>query len=536
MMRSPVGRSAKIRQLVHIAAMLLWLILSASAALAHAGLVASDPVDGAVLKTAPRTLSLTFTEPVTPLVFTLLSADGARRDLSGATATDLSVTLDLPDGLMRGTHLLTWRAVSADGHPVSGTLAFSVGAPGALPPAATGGDVARTAAIWLTRATLSVLIFGAVGALLFAAAVAPLPPRHLSAIGNIALLGVPLVGISLGLQGLDALGLGLDGLFSPRPFAAGFGTSFGGTAIAASLAFLATFAASRVSPRHRIGLVILATGAAALAPMLSGHAGTAPPTFVSKPAILLHVLGLIFWLGSLLPLAVLLTRNDSAADRALARFSRIVPFAVLLIVASGLVLAALQMGPPNPAWLTGYGLLLGTKLLLLAPLFAVALANRLWLTRPVLSGDDTARRRLRLLVIGEILLVLLVLCVVAGWRFTPPPRVVAEIAARPAHTHIHTDAAMADLALTPGHAGPAELSLWLMDGTLAPLAPRSVTVTLSSTALGIERLERPARHDEDGFWRVPLVLPAGGTWNVALAIRVDDFTMLQLSGELEVNP
>lgn len=524
------------RYIVRMAMMIGWLILSGSAAMAHAGLVSSDPVDGAVLKASPEALVLNFTEPVTPLVFTLLSADGARQDLAGAVATDDSVRIGLPKGLMRGTHLVTWRAVSADGHPVSGTISFSVGAPGTVPQAATGGDALRDGAIWAVRAGLYLLLFGTVGAALFGAVVEPLPRGFARGTGFAALPGVGLAALAVGLQGLDALGLGLGGLTSAAPWVTGFGTSFGGTAIAMALAFFATYVASGVSARRRLGLVVLAVGAAALAPMLSGHAGTAPPSFVSKPAVAIHIAGLLFWVGSLVPLALLLRAGGPEAERGLARFSRVIPFAVAAIVGSGGVLAVLQLGPPGPAWAGGYGVILATKLALLVPLFALALANRLWLTRPALAGAAGARKRLRWLVLSEIVLVALLLLVVAGWRFTPPPRVVAEIAARPAHTHIHTDAAMADVTLTPGHAGEAVLSLWLMDGALAPLEPKAVTVSLSNTALGIEKLERQAKLDPDGFWRVKVTLPAGGAWQLGLALRVDDFTLLRLDGALDVNP
>lgn len=524
------------RHFVSMAMFVGLLILSGSAAMAHAGLVASDPVDGAVLRASPEALLLSFTEPVTPLVFTLLSPNGARQDLTSAVSTDDDVRLALPMGLMRGTHLVTWRAVSADGHPVSGTISFSVGAPGAVPQAGTGGDASRDTAIWTLRAGLYLLLFGTVGAVLFGAVVVPLPQGFTRGVGVAALPGIGLAGLAVGLQGLDALGLGLGGLLSAAPWATGFGTSFGGTAVAMALAFLAVFVASRVAPGRRLGLVVLAAGAAALAPMLSGHAGTAPPTWLSKPAVVIHIAGLMFWVGSLVPLVRLLRAGGPDTERALARFSRAIPYAVAAIVLSGGVLAVLQLGPPSPAWTSGYGVILVTKMLLLVPLFALALANRLWLTPPVLSGEAQARQRLRWLVLSEIVLVALVLAVVTGWRFTPPPRVIAEIAARPAHTHIHTEQAMADVTLTPGHAGEAVLSLWLMDGELAPLSPKAVTVSLSNTALGIEKLERPARPDPDGFWRVPMTLPAGGAWQLGLALRVDDFTMLQLSGELEVNP
>ncbi len=48
---------------------------------AHAQLVGADPAAGAVVATAPETIVLTFTEPVSPLVFRWLGPDGSVRDL-----------------------------------------------------------------------------------------------------------------------------------------------------------------------------------------------------------------------------------------------------------------------------------------------------------------------------------------------------------------------------------------------------------------------------------------------------------------------
>lgn len=70
-------------------------------------------------------------------------------------------------------------------------------------------------------------------------------------------------------------------------------------------------------PSHGVG--------AALAPMLSGHAGTAPPTWLSKPAVFIDIAALVFWTGALLPLGWLLRSRDAAAPPALERFSRLIP-------------------------------------------------------------------------------------------------------------------------------------------------------------------------------------------------------------------
>ena len=51
----------------------------------------------------------------------------ARRATSRSRAADQSVVIALPDDLPRGTQIVSYRVVSQDGHPVAGSLVFSIG-------------------------------------------------------------------------------------------------------------------------------------------------------------------------------------------------------------------------------------------------------------------------------------------------------------------------------------------------------------------------------------------------------------------------
>ncbi|WP_019983018.1 copper resistance protein CopC [Streptomyces sp. Amel2xE9] len=112
----------------------LLLLGGAGAASAHAGLRSADPADGTVLASAPRALTLTFTESVGLLddSFRLFAPDGRRvrtgepRHAPGRTDT---AQVAFPAGLGQGTFTVAWRVVSADSHPVSGAFTFSVGRP-----------------------------------------------------------------------------------------------------------------------------------------------------------------------------------------------------------------------------------------------------------------------------------------------------------------------------------------------------------------------------------------------------------------------
>ena len=105
---------------------LLAALVQAPPAWAHASLLKASPADGAVMPRAPASVSLTFNEPVSPLVMHLIGPDGAPIPLGPALAENQTVTMNVPQSLARGTHVLSWRVISADGHPVGGSVIFSI--------------------------------------------------------------------------------------------------------------------------------------------------------------------------------------------------------------------------------------------------------------------------------------------------------------------------------------------------------------------------------------------------------------------------
>lgn len=515
-----------------VALVLVIASLSATAALAHAQLLSSSPAPDAVVERAPPMAQLTFNEPVTALVVTLIAPDGSRTDLLGGTTSGDAVTVTLPEGLGPGTYVLSWRVVSVDAHPIGGSLLFSVGSAGGHGAhMAENADQLVPGALWLSKlGLLAGLLFGIGGAVFNLVTPLPLAARRVAlALTGIGLVAAPL---SLGLHGLDALGRGLQDIVAPEPWLAGAATSYGMTVLMAAAA-LALGLLALAGRFHALGWLAWPLAAAALS--LSGHAGAAEPQWLTRPMVFLHLSGLIFWVGALVPLAVQLRDRTPAADQALADFSSIIPLAVAPVVISGVTLALVQMGAPGPQWLTAYGFILAGKLTLLIGLFTLALWNRLRLTRPVLAGEPRARQRLGLSVRGEIVLVLLILGLVAAWRFTPPPRALAEVVAvtatEPLLLHLMEGEDMAMVTLDPGRSGSVTLDIALADLTGAPVAATAITGTVSSPALGIE----PYRFEAveiGGAWQVKgLELPLPGRWQLELEVRKSRFSQVRLMAE-----
>lgn len=515
------------------------LALPVPAAWAHAQLLTTVPAEGSVLDLAPESATLAFNEPVNPLAIRLVRPDGQQQDLTASVAGGARLLVPLP-AAGQGTHVLSWRVVSADGHPIGGALVFSVGAAtgtGAIVPIT---DPAATWALWLGKALMfAALGFGIGGAVFSAMAELPGRARTLSLALSIA--GIVIAPATLGLQGLDALGLPLAGLGDLATWSAGLATSYGATVAVVTIAFAVSASALAMPPgRFAAAIGVLSGTLAALSLALSGHASAAEPQWLTRPAVFLHLGGILFWIGALPPLFFLLGERSARSDRALAGFSRYIPLAVAALLLSGLTLAFIQMGPPGPPWLAPYGIILAAKLALLIVLFGLALWNRLALTGPSLSGDSTARRRLRLAILAEVFIALAIVGLVAGWRFTPPPRALAATpepsvtAAEPLLLHLMDDRIMAMVSVAPGAPGPVEIEIQLSDFEGMPVEAQEISVTLASPALGIEPLKAAAQPSETGWGADGLIIPLAGTWSLRLDIRLSRFDLTKLETEMDI--
>src|SRR3954451_3451500 len=114
------------RVLASLAALLSALCI-ASAAWAHATLLSSEPADGSVLTLPPKIVQLQFNESVAPSAICVIDASGKAREVA-TRAVGQSVLIVLPDDLPQGTQIVSYRVVSQDGHPVAGSMVFSIGA------------------------------------------------------------------------------------------------------------------------------------------------------------------------------------------------------------------------------------------------------------------------------------------------------------------------------------------------------------------------------------------------------------------------
>jgi copper transport protein len=521
-------------RLIAFCAALLLALSVATGAAAHATLVSAEPADGSLVMRPPKTLQLRFNEAVTPAVVGLIDAVGKTRDVN-AHAVDRSVVVSLPDDLPDGTQVLSYRVVSQDGHPVAGSLMFSVGV--VTGGAAPAGSVVVPALIGLFRFGVYLGLFVGVGGVFFASWIGSGPSGARAIIGALR-IGLVSAVASLGLQGLDLLNLPLQGLFSFAPWKSALTTSLGPSLLIAIVSMLVARLGWQ-SPSVAISWKLTAAAMAGVGLSLStsSHAATASPEWLTGPAVFVHGVAVAFWVGALAPLLAS-SRKKTGALPVLQRFSRVAMPVVVALVVCGFGLAIVQLGRFGALIDTRYGIILLIKLALVAFLLGFAALNR-YLVTPALVADPSDLRPLKAVLLFECILMLGILAVLAGWRFTPPPRALAAAAQAPVQTplalHIHTETAMFQVLISPGNVGSDDFVLQLMAGDASPLPAKEATLTLSLPERGIEPIERRALLGPDGYWHlysVPLPLP--GRWHVKIDARVTDFEKVTLEDDVEV--
>jgi copper transport protein len=100
---------------------------------AHAQLLQSDPIAGAVVPSAPSAVTLVFSEPVTPAGFGIRVYGPSGQQVAGQVASHGSV-LSVPiNADQPGTYVVLWQVYAADTHPSRGAFSFAVVSSGANP-------------------------------------------------------------------------------------------------------------------------------------------------------------------------------------------------------------------------------------------------------------------------------------------------------------------------------------------------------------------------------------------------------------------
>lgn len=392
-----------------LAALLCALSVGASSASAHAALTSTDPADGSVVKTAPREVTLNFSEGV------LLSGDSVRvldpkgkRVDTGKTAhvggKSSTAAAGLHSGLPDGTYTVAWKAVSEDSHPVSGAFTFSIGAPSkTTAKVSTGGESDGTVGTLYGIGRYAA--YGGFAALVGGCVFAGLcrssrPVRKIAVGGWVTVFTATLLLLLLRGPYTDGEGIGgvldlgrLGDVLSTKPGAALLSRLL---LLGAAAIFLAVLFGSytrrsgdaEVDARRRqdlafglgFGGTVMAVGLAATWAMAE-HASVGLQRQLAMPVDVIHLIAVGVWMGGLASLAVTLRAGEPIERAAVRRFSRLAFGSVVALVVTGLYQSWRQVGSWGALTDTEYGRWLLVKVGLVAVLVGIAAVSRRWTGR-----------------------------------------------------------------------------------------------------------------------------------------------------------
>lgn len=406
------------RTMVAAAVAFVILPLSAPPAQAHAALVSSSPEPGAELANPPGVVTLTFSESLIRELSraTVTAPDGQRFEGGASGEREIRVSLQTT---APGVYEVSWKTVSpVDGHTLRGDFRFGVGVdPGPGAEGATGTGPRRAdMVVAIGRFVEYAGLLFATGSLVLGWVARPAPPlawarpRLLEPLALALVAGLAVVvGEALVAAPSPALGSLVD------YFATGQGvtrlTRLGLEALALAAAF------------RSWALAVPFLGGALVALAAAGHAAAASPPWAAVASDALHLAAAGVWAGGILALATIRPPGGwrSPDGRALlARFSPVAITGFGATVVFGVVRSTQELAAVGDLVSSGYGRLLGVKILLVATMVPLSL----------LAWARRARFHRREAIVA--LAVALIAALLAAYPL--PPRRVAEadFGARPA--------------------------------------------------------------------------------------------------------
>ena len=513
------------------------VVVGAKPAAAHAELLSTSPAAGDQLESPPAEIALTFSEAVELPEIRLLDADGAGVELEAPTQpSSTTVTVPVPQ-LADGGYVVAWNAVSADGHPVSGSFTFAIGN-GPLPDpsvATSGGQgghgwgVALGVARSLQYAGIA-LALGLWGYVV----ICWWTGRDDRTVRELVIAGA---------------GILAAGSIARIVFQAGYldtsirdvlrteaGRSwFTSAVLALPLGMLGSSLARLLRrPVHGVAVALLAVllGRSVAA---GGHGGTGRAPLLGNVMTVVHVAAMALWLGGIVGVLLCLRRRE---ETAIHRFSSIALALVTVLAASGAVQSVRQLETLDALTSTTFGRALIVKLALVAVLLAVAALGRFVLRSGGLviqrAGEEDRQwpwqDALRRTVAIEALLAAGVIAVTATLAGASP---LSDASTEPVSLALIEGDRTAYISIFPAQVGDNSIHVTIDDLTIQ--GPDEITVELAPADGSIAPIDVAVAESGPGHVIADAAnIPFGGTWTIEVDARYGEFELVTFTGELEV--
>jgi copper transport protein len=544
------------------------LFLFPQMAWAHASLVDSNPAANEVLSEPPTSIEMTFSEHLQPafLSVQVRGTDGSRVDTGDAALSPgdaAVVTASLKSGISDGVYTITWRVLSADGHPIQGVIPFQIGTAGEMPSgtgAAAPSPLARpdlVAVRWLLYAGLS-LLFGLLCFRLYVwrslnESDSPWLKAGAARLQALIWTGFAITAaavlVSLPLQVSWDAGVTVAQAFSPALIGEALQYTTAGKVwfvqvmILLLLSVLLLYVFDHTQPeRKRLfwshAAVILILGIM-LAKAFTGHAAAAPTPALTITADFVHLAAASFWIGALAAMILYLpsaTRQLPAAEggrirnETMRRFAGWGMTAAAALLATGIYTALMYLPSLSALLTTGYGYTLLGKTALLIVMLAFA-AYQFWIVRrPSGRTENGAAGRWELSV-GILVLLL------AALLTHMSPTAEAKTSAGDGSFRQTTAAGSytVELAVDPARVGSSSFQVWFRNKGGEPVPDiQQVTLTLTPEAGGSQSRVIVIPGQAAQPFKANELLGASGTWSVRVHALTGSLDSIDADFELPV--
>jgi copper transport protein len=405
------------------------MIFGAGRAEAHAVQVSASPEPNSELTRSPEQLAVTFNEPIEPAVSTMQLLDGQANEVPLAALSfpeEKQMVAGVTEELSMGVYTVVWRNLSTvDGHTWAGSYTFIVLGPnGEAPQGGTAVSVddlidlpsdtpstLDSVARWIVLLGGAVMLGGAAYVTFAAYPAASILGAETSAklrsLSRTILLISATIAAFLVLEGsliellLDADELGGLGKVDEILF----DTRSGNYLLARQALLLVGLGGlaliwrggDRTAGLAGLGVLLVASTGVLFTESMVSHAGASDGSFWTVTSDFLHILAASFWIGALIHIGLAMPRwldELRGAPRTLfaadsfRRFSALAAVSVVVIMASGVFSALVQISSWSDLWDTNYGLALVAKMAVMVPLLAVAGMNAFFLRPRVVEAAD----------------------------------------------------------------------------------------------------------------------------------------------------
>ena len=509
------------------------------AAFGHAYLIDVTPGDGEVLQDPPDEVRIVFNEPVELPTggLRVFDRDVTRVDegrVDGTSADEIAV--ELPE-LDDGGYVVSYRVISADGHPVAGVTTFSVGddAVDADVVAQVASDAESPLATALGRG-LRALGYAAgllaVGSLVFATLVASdvTDRRRCRVVGVaaglvaalVAMLAIPVQAVTLS----GAVSAAVDPGLVTEVVASSFGLA-AVLRVVALLSLVALWAAAAPVAAWVPAAAVIGSY------LLDGHQRTTEPAAVVAAADAVHLAAASVWFAGVVLLAWGIRRrgeeHPARAAELVSRFSTVALVSVVLLTLAGVAMAVPLVGTPGALTSTTYGWLLLAKTGVVLVVLVVAVVNRRALLPRVVAAEagevPAAWRRLTSALRIEAVLLVGVLAVTGVLSSTQP---ASEAAGLGGWYEVTAELGEDEVVLVvdPNRVGRNTLHLFVLDATGRPSEDvEEVTLQLSFPGEDLGPIPVEPNFAGPGHWIASIDdLVFAGDWEFRIVAGYDRFT------------